>query len=176
MAIKSIIKTPNKILETPTNKVSDFGEQTKKTGQDLKDTLAAATNPGGAGIAAPQIGVKKQICIANDYAWDSENEKEVLTKTYVLINPKVISSSKETQTDWEGCLSIPNVYGKVERSKKIKVKAKDENGQKIRITASGFLARVIQHEIDHLNGILFTSKVKGQTVTEQELDEMEPQL
>ena len=79
----------------------------------------------------------------------------------VFINPKIISSSKDVALGWEGCLSIPDEYGKVQRPKKVKIKALNEEGEEVRINASGFFARVIQHEIDHLDGILFIDKAKN---------------
>ena len=88
-----------------------------------------------------------------------------------MINPKIISQSKDTIVEYEGCLSVPNSYGKVERNKKVKIKAQDESGETIRLTASGFFSAVIQHEIDHLNGVLFTSKTIGGLLTEKEFDQ-----
>jgi len=88
----------------------------------------------------------------------------------VLINPKIVSTSKETEIDYEGCLSVPDVYGKVERYKKIKVDATDISGDRIKIKAQDFFARTIQHEIDHLDGVLFTDRVIGGVISEQEMD------
>jgi peptide deformylase len=96
----------------------------------------------------------------------------VITKDYVLVNPKLISASEDMDIHYEGCLSIPDTYGQVKRHKKIKVSALDENGNEIKINTSGFFARVIQHEMDHLDGILFTSKMIGKVLTEQELDNL----
>jgi peptide deformylase len=95
-----------------------------------------------------------------------------LSEDIILINPKIVSRSKETETDWEGCLSVPNVYGKVERFQKVKVSALGADGKDIKLKTSGFLARTVQHEIDHLDGVLFTEKVIGQTITEEELDKI----
>ncbi len=172
MAVVPIITTPNKTLETPAEKVGEINEETKNIIQDLKDTLLNARNPEGAGLAAPQIGISKRICIARRFYPNPENPEETLSKEYVLVNPKIISFSKETEFGIEGCLSIPDLYANVERAKKIKIKALDENGETIRQTVSGFLARVIQHEIDHLDGILFTSRMVGDTYTEAEIDKM----
>lgn len=172
MSVQQIITTPNKILETPCEKVK-FDESTKQLIEDMMDTILNAKNPEGAGLAAPQIGILKRVIIARDFFVHPENPEEVLSKEYVFVNPKIISKSKETDIDYEGCLSIPNTYAKVERAKKIKVKALNENGEKIRLNASGFLARVIQHEVDHLDGVLFTSKMVGEPITEEQLDSME---
>ncbi len=172
MAIQKIITTPNDLLKASCEKVK-FNEETKQVIEDMMDTLLDAKNPEGAGLAAPQIGILKRIIIARDFFVSPENQKEVLSKEYVLVNPKIISKSKETEIDFEGCLSIPDTYGKVERSKKIKVKALDENGETLRMTANGFLARVIQHEVDHLDGVLFTDKMIGDPISEEDLDAME---
>lgn len=175
MAIRPIVTIPDPVLETPTEKVGEFDEEVKQTIKDLLDTVKGARNPEGAGLAAPQIGVSKRICIVRQYLPNpnfNAHEDDYLTKEHVLVNPKVISNSKETEIHFEGCLSIPNVYGQVERPRKIKVKALDENGEPIRISASGFFALTIQHEIDHLDGILFTTKLTGAPVTEDEFDQM----
>jgi peptide deformylase len=173
MAVKKIVTIPDKILITPTLKVEALDAETKQLIVDLLDTVKAARNPEAAGLAAPQIGSNKRICIVREFFVDPNNENRVAAKDYVLINPKIISESKEKDLDIEACLSIPNVYGKVERSKKVKVKALDENGNNIRFNASGFLARVAQHEIDHLDGVLFTSKIIGKSYTDEELEEIE---
>lgn len=181
MAVVPIITTPNKTLETPCEKVridnSKTGKdrldrETQEFVQNLLDTLLNAKDPEGAGLAAPQIGVLKQVCIARSFYPNPENHEEIISKEHVLINPKIISTSDDTDFRFEGCLSIPDTYGQVERSTKIKVKYIDENGQSVRKTVNGFLARVMQHEIDHLHGILFTTKIIGETVTEEEMDEI----
>jgi peptide deformylase len=172
MAVKPIVLIPNKILEAKCEKVSGIDADTKVLIKDLLDTLRHAHNPEGAGLAAPQIGVLKRVCIARRFIYKSPDPEREIVEELIMINPKIISASKETNIDWEGCLSIPNAYGKVNRANKIKVRATNENGEEVKISASGFLARVIQHEIDHLDGILFTSKLKGSLVTEKELDEI----
>ncbi len=168
MSIKKILNTPNKLLETPCTKAGEINEESMTIVNDLVDTLLNATNPEGAGLAAPQIGVLKRIFVARDFYEDPTNTNKLLSKTYVFINPKIISKSKNTQTILEGCLSIPDTYGYVKRPKKIKIKATNEEGKKIRMTISGYLAQVFQHEMDHIDGILFTSKISGKMYTEKE--------
>jgi len=170
MALVPIIKVPNQILNTKCDKVGKVDNEVKETVQNLLDTLKAAKNPEGAGLSAPQIGVSKRILIARRFLPNPKNPDESILEEHVFIDPKIISKSKETYLDYEGCLSIPNIYGKVERAKKIKVKALNEKGEIIRLKASGFLGRIIQHEIDHLDGILFTSKITGKELTEEELN------
>ena len=163
MAAKPIFKVPNPILTTPCKK-AEIDDSTKLLVQDLKDTLDTA-KPIGAGLAAPQIGVSTQVFIARKFLKDPNNSENEIHEDFAFINPKIISFSEQKEIDWEGCLSIPNTYGKVERSKKIKIKAQNEKGERIQMTASGLFARIIQHEMDHLNGILFTSKNIGNLVS-----------
>lgn len=100
------------------------------------------------------------------------NPEKIQSDDIILINPKITQKSSETELDWEGCLSVPDRYGLVERYKKIKITAKDLNGNKLKIKAEGFFARTIQHETDHLDGVLFTSKVVGKTLTQKEFDKI----
>lgn len=106
----------------------------------------------GVGLAAIQIGEPTRIIIC-----------EIDDKFYAFINPEIIKSFSETLVTEEGCLSLPNIYGEVERSKKIILKAINFDGKKIKMKAFGLLARVIQHELDHLDGILFIDKAKNIT-------------
>ena len=110
------------------------------------ETLRAAP---GVGLAAPQIGQSLRLVVV-EYSED-ENE-DARPKTYVLVNPEIVKRSEETVTDMEGCLSIPGLVGEVERSERVTVKAKNRFGKPVKINAEGWLARIFQHEIDHLNG------------------------
>lgn len=180
MAVKKIVQIPDPILKEPCKEVTEFDAELKDFIVDLIDSLNSAHDPPGAGLSAPQIGVSKRICVARRFYESEEyvddetqkNEETQKYKDYVLINPKITSASNATEIKWEACLSIPDVYGMVQRHKRITVKAQDENGNPLKIKASGFFARVIQHEIDHLDGVLFTSKVIGETKTEEELDQI----
>jgi peptide deformylase len=110
-----------------------------------------------AAMAAPQMGVLKRIIIIRD---DMENKKNATFTA--LINPEVIKTEGKTITDYEGCLSVPSIYGKVPRASKVKVKAILEDGTEVRIKASDELARTLLHEIDHLNGILFIDHIRDE--------------
>ncbi len=168
-----ILVIPNKILTTPCEKVSTIDEEIKEVAQNLLDTARKARNPGAAGLAAPQIGSLKRVCIVRRFLETRENSgDEAPSVDYVLINPKITDFSEDTDVRYEGCLSVPNTFAAIERAKKIKVKALNENGEEIRLKANGFFARIIQHEVDHLNGILITDKAVGKTLTEKEIDEM----
>lgn len=170
MAIRQIVTIPNIILDKPCQKVTEINSEIKAMVKDLKNTLEASKVP-GAGLAANQVGINKQICIVREFL-PTEEGKEETFREYVMINPIIKSPSKKEAIDWEGCLSIPDTFGLVSRLKKLKVEALDENGRKYSLNAEGFFARTIQHEVDHLNGVLFTSKVIGSTKTEKELDEI----
>ncbi len=113
--------------------------------KDLKETMAEAD---GIGLAAPQIGQAVRII-----AVDFEGE------TKIMVNPKIIKKSWLTETAEEGCLSVPKIYGQVKRHKKIKVEFFDEAGRPHRLAVRHLIARIIQHEIDHLDGILFIDKI-----------------
>lgn len=134
----------------------------------MLETVRTVKNPPAAGLSAVQVGVLKRVFIARDFVY-TKNDQELLSITdTVFINPKIISLGKAEELDWEGCLSIPEYYGMVMRSKKVKVKYTDLDGKEQRLTATDFLARVIQHEMDHLEGVLFTSKVVGKLEKIQE--------
>lgn len=172
MPIRPIITIPNKVLVEKTEKVKIIDETVLKLAKDLLDTVKEAKNPEGAGLAATQIGVGKRVCVVRNFFNDPQNPEKILSEDIILINPKIVSKSKETELDWEGCLSVPDVYGKVERYTKIKVSALGMDGKDIKFKANGFLARTIQHEIDHLDGILFTKRVIGKTINEKELENL----
>jgi len=138
----------------------------------LLDTVRVAKDPEGAGLSATQIGISKRMCVVRNFFEDPLNPDEVSSDDIVLINPKIIQYSEEKNVDWEGCLSVPDAYGLVERAEKIKITAKDIDGNIIKIKAEGFFARTIQHEVDHLDGILFTSKIEGKTLTQKEFDKI----
>lgn len=146
--ILSVIKYPNKILETPANKVVDFNDELRQLADDMVETMHANK---GIGLAAPQIGKGLRVAVI-EYPKQKDDDFEI--PLMVLINPKIISKSTEEQADTEGCLSIPGIEVSVPRAKRVKVKAQDLEGNKIRFTASGLFARIIQHELDHLDGKL----------------------
>ena len=173
MAVKPIITVPNPLLYQKCEKVQKVNTEVKTIIQDMIDTLMSAKNPEGAGLAAPQIGILKRIIVVRRFFPDPNDNEKTLSKEYVFINPKIISSSETTDLHYEGCLSVPNTYGQVYRPLTIKFRYLNEQAEEEQKKASGFFARVIQHEIDHLDGIIFTTKVTGNTITEQELDKIQ---
>ncbi|MBW3113923.1 peptide deformylase [Bacillus sp. MCCB 382] len=156
MAILPIVMHPNAILEKECEKVTDFDKKLKKLLANMYDTMLEAD---GVGLAAPQVGIDLQVAVV-DIGDDSG--------TIELINPEIIESNG-SQTDLEGCLSFPGLYGEVTRPYSIKVRTQDRKGRTVEFQAEDFMARAIQHEIDHLHGILFTSKVE-KYITEEELE------
>jgi len=136
----------NPILRQKAQEVKEINAQIKQLILDMIETLAANN---GLGLAAPQVGQLLQIIIAKP-----EPDKEVL----VLINPQIKKTSRKKEIITEGCLSLPNLSVPVERSIKITVQGLALNGESVKIKAKGLLARIIQHEIDHLNGILIIDK------------------
>ncbi|MDQ0217130.1 peptide deformylase [Peribacillus cavernae] len=161
MAILPIVLFPDKILKQKCAKVTSFDKNLAKLLNNMHETMLEAD---GVGLAAPQIGVKKQIAVVD--IGEDENIIE-------MINPEILESSGE-QTDVEGCLSFPGVYGEVTRPYKVRIRAQDRKGGTFELESEDFLARAIQHEIDHLNGVLFTSKV-SKYLTEEEVEGYEDQ-
>lgn len=147
----TIITNPNKILRNISQDI-DLGQINSPEIQELFPAMEKIMiKKDGVGLAAPQIGKNIRIIVVR-----SEN------KILKMINPVITKKSWARESGEEGCLSIPNVFGKVLRHKKIKCIYFDEKGKKISLEASGMLARVIQHETDHLDGILFIDKIQNE--------------
>ncbi|MEH7353059.1 peptide deformylase [Neobacillus drentensis] len=146
MAIRKIVIHPADILEQTCTEVVKFDRKLAKILDDMYDTMIEYD---GVGLAAPQIGLDERIAIV-----DIDDEQG----TIEMINPRILKTSGE-QTGPEGCLSFPGLFGEVTRPDFVKIEAFDRKGRKYALEAEGFLARAIQHEIDHLDGILFTTKV-----------------
>ncbi len=144
MALREIRKKGDEILEKVCKEVKVFDERLWILLDDMYDTM---TNSDGVGLAAPQVGIIKRAVVIDV----GEGKIE-------LINP-VIISEEGTQNGSEGCLSVPGVYGEVERPQKVTVEAKDRNGNKITVTGEDLLARALCHEIEHLDGKLFLERV-----------------
>ena len=160
MATKNeIITLPNKHLRERSVKVGIVNEAIKTIIKDMQDATIDWENSRkhelGVALAAVQMDKMLRIVIIREDFEDKKNKE--LT---VFINPTITKYEGKISEDYEGCLSIKNVYGLVPRYEKVKVKAIDLNGNEFRVTAEGFLARIFQHEIDHTNGILFIDHIK----------------
>ena len=152
MAVLQILTDPDPRLRKPAALVEKFDDRLKSIISDMADTMYLAP---GVGLAAIQAGIDMQLLI-----YDPEPDpKERNFK--VLINPEIISQSGETLSKNEGCLSVPGFRADVKRSEKISVRGQDENGTPLEFDADGFLSVILQHEIDHLNGILFIDRISA---------------
>lgn len=152
MAILDITTVPDPILRKKAHKVTDFGKEFQELVKNMIDTMREAP---GVGLAAPQVSVPLRLIVVE--FGDEENE-ETPPKLYVLVNPEIVSASEEKVIGIEGCLSVPDLVGEVERHVRISVKGLNRHGKPVRINAEGWLARIFQHEIDHLDGIVYTDR------------------
>ncbi|MHA7963646.1 peptide deformylase [Paenibacillus sp. CAU 1782] len=143
MSIRLIVKDPDPVLREVAKEVTKFNANLKKLLKDMAETMYDAE---GVGLAAPQVGISKRVIVVD--VGDDNGLVE-------MVNPVIVSQEGE-QFGPEGCLSIPNLNGDVRRSDNIVVQGQDSEGNTFSVNASGFFARAFQHEIDHLNGILFT--------------------
>ncbi len=153
MAVREVLAVPNPVLRKKARAVTDFGPSLQGVIDDMVDTLH--TEP-GVGLAAPQINVSLRIIVV-EYVEDEEDE-EAKPRLYIMVNPEIVSNSDETEIAPEGCLSVPGLTGEVERYLEIAVKGKTRRGQAMRLKLKGWTARIFQHEIDHLNGVLFIDR------------------
>lgn len=159
--IRTILQLPDPVLRKVSTPVQKIDAETKKLIKDMFETMYDAP---GVGLAAIQIGVAKRVVTID--ATRGDDEKDPM----VFINPEIVSASEEKDSKEEGCLSISEFYEEVERPSEVKVRYMDEKGETKEIDADGLLARALQHEIDHLNGVLFIdhiSKLKRDRVTKK---------
>ena len=151
MSIQKIIKYPDPVLRKTTEKITDFDENLARLVEDMAETMYDAP---GVGLAAPQIGKSLKLIVVDITAKKEDEPQEGERQVMPLVNPEIIAH-EGTQLDEEGCLSIPELTSTVERFKKITVTFQDLQGQPQELTTENRFAVVLQHEIDHLNGILF---------------------
>lgn len=161
MAIRTIREWPDDMLKKSCKPVKEMTPRLRELVHDMIETMHEAS---GVGLAAPQVGVLKQIFVVDV----SEDGDEV----YVCVNPEILESEGE-QLDYEGCLSLPGYSGKVRRAAKIRLRAYDINMEPFEVEAEELLARALQHEVDHLNGIMYTEEVEGELVRNEDLQEQQ---
>lgn len=160
MTVKTILRMGDPRLLQQARPVTDFASAELRTLiEDMRDTMQAA---GGVGLAAPQIGVDLQVVIFGFQQSVRYPDAESVPET-ILINPVITPLDDETEDGWEGCLSVPGLRGLVPRSRAIRYQGRDENGQAIDRSVSGFHARVVQHECDHLQGKLYPMRIRDFT-------------
>jgi peptide deformylase len=161
MAIRNILTDGDPTLNKKCRAITDFDDRLHTLLDDMRDTLAQA---GGVGLAAPQVGVLRRAVIVLETNVEEDEEEYFIE----LINPEIIETAGE-QTGSEGCLSVPGEYGIVTRPEWVKVRAQDRYGNTFEVEGTGLTARCFCHEIDHLNGILFTSLAE-RMLTPEELE------
>ena len=170
MRKEDIIALPNPHLRQKSEKVHVVTPVVLKTINNMKsvalDWESSRPHEISAAISAVQIDLMERIVIIR-----SDFDDKATTDFTALINPKIVKLEGEITTDYEGCLSVPDVYGKVPRHNKVRVKALDTDGNEVRFKADGFLARIIQHEIDHINGIVFIDHIRDVKDAFFELDD-----
>lgn len=169
-----LVHTPHDVLTTPARPVTVFNATLRKTLQDMTRTLIEHKNPEGVGLAAPQVGLDQRMFLIRP------SKKDPVT---AYINPEIVdidpvntADISEDKNHFEGCLSIPYLWGPVHRSETLTLAWQDEHGKHHKQEFSGFKATIIQHEMDHLNGILFTQRIveQGGTLYREVGDELEP--
>jgi peptide deformylase len=153
MTLRKIITLPDPILRRKARQIIRFDAELQTLIEDMIETLRVAP---GVGLAAPQVSISDRLIVV-EYPEDDEKE-DAPKKLFVVINPEIKEQSEEVEMGIEGCLSIPGLHGEVERALTVTVKGLTRRGQPIKIKAKGWLARIFQHEIDHLNGIVFTDR------------------
>lgn len=155
-----VLQLGDRVLRQPAKRVSKVDASLR---QLIRDMLQTMYSENGIGLAAPQVGIHKQLLVIDI------DPEEAATLPLVLINPVLKRASRDLALDQEGCLSIPGVFLDVKRPEAIEVAFKDETGRPQKLEANDILARVIQHEMDHLNGVLFVDRVENRFALGQEL-------
>ena len=167
MSILKVARMGHPVLRARARAI-DVGElKTTRIQQLIDDMFETMTEYQGVGLAAPQVHESIRLFVAGfAHGADDEEEDEERVPLMALINPEITPVVDDSIEDWEGCLSIPDIRGKVPRARQIVVRALDRKGKRIELRASGFTARVIQHETDHLDGVLFFDRMSSfQTLT-----------
>ncbi len=153
MTLRQIVTLPDPILRRKAKPVTRFDADLQTLIDDMIETMREAP---GVGLAAPQVGIPERVIVV-EYAEDDEDE-DAPKKLYVMVNPEIKSASEETEEGIEGCLSVPGWQGEVERALAVTVKGQTSKGKPMKVKAMGWMARIFQHEIDHINGVVFTDR------------------
>ena len=170
MSLRKIVTLPDTVLRRKAHAVTKFDKNLHTLIDDMVETMREAP---GVGLAAPQIGLSERIIVIEYFEHEEDEEKEdAPKKVWAVLNPEIIKASEEKMMGVEGCLSIPGLVGEVERHAAVQVKGMNRHGKPMKIKAEGWLARIFQHEIDHLNGVLFTDRA---TRVWKPQDEVEPE-
>jgi len=174
MAVLDIVTLPKSILRQKTRPVTRFDAELQKLIDDMIETMRTAN---GVGLAAPQVGQPLRLAVVESLPKvdDEGNEIENSRELFVIINPEIVWESRDVVDGIEGCLSIPGYVGEVARSQLVRVRGQDRTGKKTRWRLNGWTARIFQHEIDHLNGVLYIDRLTDpqNLWTEEEFKEMQ---
>ena len=174
MTLRTIVTLPDPVLKRKAHTVAKFDKDLHTLLDDMVETMREAP---GVGLAAPQIGLSERIIVIEYYEREEDEEVEdAPKKVWAMINPEIVKSSPETVMGVEGCLSIPGLVGEVERHEQVLVKGMNRHGKPMKVKAKGWLARIFQHEIDHLNGVLFTERALRVWQPQQEAVEQEQEF
>jgi peptide deformylase len=149
MAIREILKYPHPLLKKRSREVDQMDGEIKKLVQDMTETMYAA---GGVGLAAPQVGISRRVVVVDVSPIDPRQS------FFVMINPEIVSEEGDVDHE-EGCLSVPDCLEKVKRKEKVRVRGISPEGREMEISGEGILAFALQHEIDHLNGVLILDRI-----------------
>lgn len=169
MTLRNIVTLPEPVLRRKARPVAKFDKQLHTLIDDMVETMREAP---GVGLAAPQIGLSERLLVIEYYEREEDEENEdAPKKVWAVINPEIVKTSEEMLMGVEGCLSIPGLLGEVERHAEVQVKALNRHGKPMKVKAKGWLARIFQHEIDHLNGVLFTDRATRVWQPQQEVEQ-----
>lgn len=165
MTLKQIVTLPDPILRRKAKPITKFDRDLQVLVDDMIETMREAP---GVGLAAPQVDVSQQLIVVEYAEEDDEEEAEATDeaeakppkpkKLFVMINPEIVKASEEKVIGIEGCLSIPGLQGEVERHEAIQIRGLNRHGRPTKLKVDGWMARIFQHEIDHINGVLFTDR------------------
>jgi peptide deformylase len=159
MALRRIVTLPDPVLRRKAKPVTKFDKDLQVLIDDMLETMRDAP---GVGLAAPQINIPLRLAVIEYAEGEDEDAEEGVEvkprkkKLFVIINPEIIKASEEKLLGVEGCLSVPGLVGEVERHETLQIKALNRHGRPVKLKVDGWLARIFQHEIDHLNGVMFT--------------------
>lgn len=153
-----IVTLPDEVLRTQARPVTKFDDTLQTLIDDMIETMRAAN---GVGLAAPQIGQSLQLAVIETLPKTDEEGNDIpgSRELFAIINPRIVWESRDVIDGIEGCLSIPGYVGEVERAYSIRVRAQDRRGKPLKLRLKGWTARIFQHEIDHLNGVLYIDKL-----------------
>ena len=169
MALRKIVTLPEPVLRRKARAVTTFDKNLQTLIDDMVDTMRDAP---GVGLAAPQIGLSERLIVVEYYEKEEDEDKEdAPKKVWAVLNPEIVKASDDMVMGIEGCLSIPNLVGEVERHSAVQIKGLNRHGKPMKIKAEGWLARIFQHEIDHLNGVMFTDRATRVWQPPQEVEE-----